>query len=212
VENKQNEIKAKNGIEEWCDNKCKQITDNLLEFFARYENAKDMNVYPIVSNILTSNDRISNLKKRDFDNAEDLEYCFIRFKEIMSTINLNVIYVPSQQTFCMFMGWTDRIYKQMLISSTEDIQDIMQLINEYLIECQISAGQQGILKQNLTKFRTQLAGEHGQNLVTQKEQMEEDRSKKKLKTKEELMKELQLQGSLGPTVELESDKHKKKKR
>ncbi|MFR7590233.1 MAG: hypothetical protein ACLUVC_02225 [Longibaculum sp.] len=197
----ENELKGKSKVQEWCEKKYEQVYNDLFAFFEKYPDCKNMNVYPIISKILTSNDKISKLKQREFDDCEDLELCFDKFKDIMATINLNVIYVPSQQTFCMFMGWTDRVYKNMLNNSTDDIQDIMQLINEYLIECQMSAGQQGLLKQNLTKFRTQLAGEHGQGLVTQKEQMEDDRSKKKIKTKEELIKELQMQGSKGPTIE-----------
>lgn len=190
----ENEVKDKSNVEKWCEEKHEQIINDLSEFFSKYINAKDMNIYPIISKILTSKDKIYKLKEREFDNAEDLEFCFDMFKDIMATINLNVIYVPSQQSFCMFMGWTDRIYKKMLKDSTDDIRDIMQLVDEYIIECQISAGQQGILKQNLTKFRTQLAGDHGNNLVTQKEQMEEDRNKHKLKTKEELQKMLNEQG------------------
>lgn len=197
----ENEIKDKSQVQKWCEQKYEQVENDLLEFFNTYKNAKDMNVYPIISKILTSKDRISKLKEREFSDPEDLEFCFDKFKDIMATINLHVIYVPSQQSFNMFMGWTDRIYKKMLKSSTEDIGDIMQLVEEYLIECQISAGQQGILKQNLTKFRSQLAGDHGQNLVTQKEQMEEDRSNRKTKSKEELIADLKKMGSRGSTIE-----------
>lgn len=196
------EVLAKSKIQKWCECKHDKITKNLLIFF---ENNKDrlssMNVYPIISNILSADNKIMKLKDRQFDKVEDVEFCFDVFKNIMSTINLHVIYVPSQQSFCMFMGWTDRVYKKMLNSSLEDIQDMMQLINEYIIECQISAGQQGILKQNLTKFRTQMAGEHGHNLVTQKEQNEEDRSKKKIKGIDELYKQLENMGSKGLTIE-----------
>lgn len=205
------EVLAKSKIQKWCECKHDKIANNLLNFF---ENNKDklssMNVYPIISNILSVDNKIIKLKDRQFDKAEDVEFCFDVFKNIMSTINLHVIYVPSQQSFCMFMGWTDRVYKKMLNNSPEDIQDMMQSINEYIIECQISAGQQGILKQNLTKFRTQLAGEHGHNLVTQKEQNEEDRSKKKIKGIDELYKQLENMGSKGLTIENGNNLNKKR--
>lgn len=190
----ENEVKGNSKVQQWCENKYEHVESDLLEFFNTYKNAKDMNVYPIISKILTSKDKISKLKQREFDDPYDLEFCFDKFKDIMATINLHVIYVPSQQSFCMFMGWTDRIYKKMLKETPNDISDIMQLVDEYLLECQISAGQQGILKQNLTKYRSQLAGEHGQNLVTQKEQMEDDRSKRKQKTQKELFKALEDMG------------------
>lgn len=189
-----NEVKDKSIVEKWCEDKHEQIINDLSEFFVKYKNANTMNVYPIISKILTSKDKISKLKEREFNNAEDLEFCFDMFKDIMATINLNVIYVPDQQDFCTFMGWTDRIYKKMLKDSPNDIREVMEVINEYVLSADMKAGQQGILKQNLTKFKMQLAGDHGQNLVTQKEQMEEDRSKHKLKTKEELQKMLNEQG------------------
>lgn len=107
-----------------------------------------MNVYPIILNILSTDNKVMKLKDRQFDEVEDVEFCFDMFKDIMSTINLHVIYVPNQQSFCMFMGWTDRIYKKMLNNSLEDIQDMMQFVNEYIIACQTSAGQTGIAKQN----------------------------------------------------------------
>ena len=206
------ETLAESKIQKWCKDKHDRIIDMLYDFFSNNKDKlSSMNVYPIISNILSTDNKMIKLKDRKFEDPEDVEFCFDLFKDIMSTINLNVIYVPSQQSFCMFMGWTDKIYKKMLLSSTDDIQDMMQSIDEYIIECQISAGQQGILKQNLTKFRTQLAGDHGQNLVTQKEKNEEDRSKKKIKSRDELLKELQNMGSKGPNIENMQIKSKKKK-
>jgi len=200
-----------NKIQKWCEEKQTKVIDSLNTFFTQNEDKLgSMNVYPIISNILSIDNKIMKLKDRQFNEAEDVEFCFDVFRNIMSLINLKLIYVPSQQSFCMFMGWTDRVYKKMLNNSSDDIQDMMQLINEYIIECQMSAGQQGILKQNLTKFRTQLAGEHGHNLVTQKEQNEEDRSKKKIKGIDELYKQLENMGSKGLTIE-DGDKIMKKR-
>lgn len=196
------EVLEKSKIQKWCEVKHKKITDDLMVFFEQYKGKlNSINIYPIISKILGTDNSIMKLKDREFDEAEDVETCFEAFKDIMATINLNVVYIPSQQSFCMFMGWTDRIYKKMLNSSTEDIQDMMQLINEYLIECQASAGQSGFAKQNLTKFRMQMAGDHGHNLVTQKEQNEDDRSRKTMKSKDELIKKLKDMGAKGPTVE-----------
>lgn len=198
----ENEVLEKTKIQKWCEEKHHKIINDLMEFFETNKGKlSSMNIYPIISNILSVDNKVMKLKDRQFDEVEDVEFCFDMFKDIMSTINLHVIYVPSQQSFCMFMGWTDRIYKKMLSGTTEDIQDMMQLINEYILECQASAGQIGITKQNLTKFRMQLAGEHGQNLVTQKEQNEENRSNKKMKGFDELYKQLENMGSKGLTVE-----------
>ena len=194
-----NEVLAKSKLQQWCEDKTTNIISDVQQFFVECPEYKSMNVYPIFSKILSRDNKLLKLKERKFDNPEDVEFCFQCFQDIMATINLKVVYVPSIQTFCMFMGWTSRIYKQMLNDSPEEIQDMMQVINEYILENQISAGQQGILKQNLTKFRAQIAGDQGQNLVTQKEQNEENRSNKKIKSKEELLKDLKNMGYKVPT-------------
>lgn len=198
LENK-NEVLTKSKLQQWCEDKTTDIISDIQQFFDECPGYQTMNVYPIFSKILSRDNKMLKLKDRKFDNPEDVEFCFQCFQDIMATINLKVVYVPSIQTFCMFMGWTSRIYKQMLNDSPTDIQDMMQVINEYILENQISAGQQGLLKQNLTKFRAQLAGDQGQNLVTQKEQNEENRSNKKIKSKEELLKDLKNMGYKGPT-------------
>lgn len=194
-----NEVLAKSKLQQWCEDKTTNIISDVQQFFVECPEYKSMNIYPIFSKILSRDNKVLKLKERKFDDPEDVEFCFQCFQDIMATINLKVVYVPSIQTFCMFMGWTSRIYKQMLNDSPEEIQDMMQVINEYILENQISAGQQGILKQNLTKFRAQIAGDQGQNLVTQKEQNEENRSNKKIKSKEELLKDLKNMGYKVPT-------------
>lgn len=198
LENK-NEVLTKSKLQQWCEDKTTNIISDVQQFFVECPEYKSMNVYPIFSKILSRDNKLLKLKERKFDDPEDVEFCFQCFQDIMATINLKVVYVPSIQTFCMFMGWTSRIYKQMLNDSPGEIQDMMQVINEYILENQISAGQQGILKQNLTKFRAQIAGDQGQNLVTQKEQNEENRSNKKIKSKEELLKDLKNMGYKVPT-------------
>ena len=205
LENK-NEVLTKSKLQQWCEDKTTNIISDVQQFFVECPEYKSMNVYPIFSKILSRDNKLLKLKERKFDDPEDVEFCFQCFQDIMATINLKVVYVPSIQTFCMFMGWTSRIYKQMLNDSPEEIQDMMQVINEYILENQISAGQQGILKQNLTKFRAQIAGDQGQNLVTQKEQNEENRSNKKIKSKEELLKDLKNMGYKVPTEILSKQK------
>ncbi|MEG0365552.1 MAG: hypothetical protein RR585_01860 [Coprobacillus sp.] len=202
IEQENRELLGKSKVSKWCEEKFDKLEKNLLDFFEQNKsNLKNMNIYPIITNMLSIDNEINKMKERSFDDPEDVEFCFSSFKEIMSTINLNVIYVPSQQSFCTFMGWTDRVYKNMLHNSTEDIQDMMQSIDEYIIENQLSAGQVGFAKQNLTKFRAQLSGNHGQGLVTQKEEHEIARGEKKIKSKEELLKELNNMGSRGTTIE-----------
>ena len=58
----------------------------------------------------------------------------------------------------------------------------------------MAAGQLGYSKASLTKFRSQIAGNHGQNFVTQKEENDNNKSAGKTKSPEELQRELENMG------------------
>lgn len=206
------EILTKSKLQEWVEAKSKRVLEELDTFFTTFPNYKKMNIYPIFSNIISIDNNLLKLKERKFDNPEDVECCFNEFKNIIATINLKVVYVPSIQTFCMFMGWTSKVYKQMLNETPEDIQDVMKLIDDYILENQASAGQQGLLKQNLTKFRMQMAGNQGQNIVTQKEENDENRNNRKQKSMDELYDDLRKMGVNIEQIEERNPKTRKKKK
>lgn len=88
------------------------------------------------------------------------------FVDIIDEISDYMVVVPSIEMFCLFMNWSTKLYEEMF-NSTE-YNHVVSLVNDYLIDCQLSAGQQGILTQNLTKFRMQVQGEHGFNQTTTK--------------------------------------------
>lgn len=92
------------------------------------------------------------------------------------------------------MGWTAKFYDDMLNSTNDDIRAMMEMINDYIIDSQLSAGQRGFIKANLTKFRAQTAGEHGHSLITQKEQLSSGGKSTELKSKEQLIAELEGMG------------------
>jgi len=202
----------KNILIDWVEAKTSKILDEWQNFVDLKADEgtklKNVNIVPIVANLLSINNRVIKLKDRKFTNSEDVEVCFDLFKWIMATINLKAVYHPSQQSFCMFMGWTDRIYKEML-ESTDDIKELMQMVDSYLYDCQMSAAQLGFATQGITKFRGQVAGEKGMNLVTQKEQNMTDNTVRKMKTPEDLHKMLANMGSKYITEEENKAKNKK---
>lgn len=206
------EILTQSKIQGWVGAKSKKVLEELETFFTTFPNYNKMNIYPIFSNIISIDNNLLKLKERKFDNPEDVMYCFDEFKNIIATINLKVVYVPSIQTFCMFMGWTSKVYKQMLNETPEDVQDVMKLIDDYILENQASAGQQGLLKQNLTKFRMQMAGNQGQNIVTQKEENDENRNNRKQKSMDELYDDLRKMGVNIEQIEERNPKTRKKKK
>ena len=184
-------------VMEWIEQKKKCIIEELEHFFSTDEaksRLQSMNIYPIFSNILKIGNHTDKVKERVFDNPDELMKCIDVYMMLMDTINRKVTFVPSKENFCMFMGWTVKNYAHYMEDAGEEMSCIMQIINDYLIENQISAAQTGLLGTTITKFRQQLAGEHGQGMVTQKEQNEEDRSKKKELTPEDIARNMMSMG------------------
>lgn len=184
-------------VTDFIEAKTANIKMNLDEFFNTPEAQKrlqSMNIYPIFSRFLNEGNDYENMCEREFNDPSEVMHCFNAYQDIMAMVNMKVVFVPSIENFCMFMGWTASVYKQMLTDTTEDVKAVMKMIDDYIIESQLSAGQRGLTGSALTKFRAQVAGDHGNGLVTQKEQNEEDRKQGKLKSKEELYLELQKMG------------------
>lgn len=181
---------------EWLEDKTNLIMMALDDFFTEYKDKYLlMNNYPIICDMFNSNNDLYAIKNRTFDDPDVLYKALISYQKIISTINLKqVVFVPSKENFCMFLGWTTKFYNEMLENSSENIKAVMDMINDYIIDAQLSAGQKGFLKANLTKFRAQVAGEHGNSLVTQKEQYEMSGNKNTLKSKEQLIAELEGMG------------------
>lgn len=177
---------------EWIDNKYNYVMQQIQTMAE--SDLTDKNTHPIYLALLSHQNDFKSMQDRRFEDAEEVMYCLKKYQAIIAEINKNDVFVPSIENFCMFMGWTAKVYKQMLQDTLPDIMDTMQMIEDYLIESQLSAGQAGITKPNLTKFRVQTAGAHGNELVTQKEKNEDDRVTKKLKSAEQLQKELKNMG------------------
>lgn len=191
------EVSKKSKLIEWIDTKTDLIM-KFLDVFFEDDKVKSklssMNFHPIFVKQLATNNDYTNMSERTFDEPEEVMHCLDQYQNIMAKINCEVPFIPSIENFCMFMGWTAKIYNRTLSESGEDIKDVMNMINDYIIESQFSAGQGGFAKANLTKFKLQGAGEHGHGVVTQKEQNDENRANKDIKTKQQYEKELASMG------------------
>lgn len=201
---------------EWINEKKKKIDDQLLQFFESDE-AKDrlqsMFSQPIFCNILSIDNDYKTMKEREFSEPEEVLECLSAYQEIIANINMRTTFIPSIENFCMFMGWTARVYKKMLQgdNTPEEIKEVMNSVNDYLLESQLSAGQRGAATVGITKLRAQAAGNNGFEMVTQKEKISEDRMGKADKTKEELQLELEKMGFIFEDNKKEIGNKKKKK-
>lgn len=180
---------------EWIKDKANLIDIQLDDFFEknRYK-LQAINAYPIICNYLSVNNDVEDLAQRSFEDHNVLYQAFMKYQAIISKINLEYVFVASKENFCFFMGWTTKFYDDMLNNTNEEVKAMMDMINDYIIDSQLSAGQRGFIKANITKFRAQTAGEHGHSLITQKEQMSSRGNDTALKSKEQLIAELKGMG------------------
>lgn len=179
-------------VTDWINDKC-FIVDDLINQLANNKKKPDF-MYPTLCQYLATGNSYEDIHTRLFENPEEVMVCLERYQEVISKINLITVFIPSIENFCMFMGWTAQVYKQMLNDSPEDIKAVMQMVDDFIIESQMAAGQLGYSKASLTKFRSQIAGNHGQNFVTQKEENDNNKSAGKTKSPEELQRELENMG------------------
>ncbi|WP_195395334.1 hypothetical protein [Holdemania sp. 1001302B_160321_E10] len=182
---------------EWITKKYNRIISDLNrdildseKMKARFANDDGVNIYPIVAYIFNKDNNLSEMADRSFTNPEEIDFCLKKYQEIMYMLNKEINFVPTKENFCQFMGWTAEVYNQNLNSDADDIRAVMQMVEDYLIDSQLSAGQGGVTKANLTKFRTQVSGNNGHSLVTQKEANEDNRFKARFKPADQLEREL----------------------
>lgn len=91
--------------------------------------------------------------------AEQLQIIFDYYREALVKINRKVKYPPSKENFCAFAGMSTATYNQYLISSDEDKQEIMLMIDDYIRENMLTSAQLRDIDNVTTMFRGKTA--HG---------------------------------------------------
>ncbi len=173
------------------DSEKEEKIETELDTFFSSDEAKErlqsMFSQPIFCNILSIDNDYKTMKEREFSEPEEVLECLSVYQEIIANINMKTTFIPSIENFCMFMGWTARVYKKMLQGNNipEEIKEVMNSVNDYLLESQLSAGQRGAATVGITKLEGQDLGNNGFEMVTQKEKITEDRIGNVNKTKED---------------------------
>ena len=91
--------------------------------------------------------------------AEQMQMIFDYYREALIQINREVKYPPSKENFCAFAGISTSTYNNYLMSSDEDKQEIMLMIDDYIRENMLTSAQVGETKEITTMFRGKTA--HG---------------------------------------------------
>lgn len=93
-----------------------------------------------------------------YSNTE-LAILFDYYKQFIEKINQIQSYLPTKKNFCSFIGISSNQYDRWRQSEDIERAEIMQIIDDYITDLQLTASQNGEIKEITTIYRTK--SEHG---------------------------------------------------
>lgn len=92
-------------------------------------------------------------------NATELAMVFDYYKQFIEKINETQTFLPTKKNFCSFIGISSATYDNYKTSEDSEKREIVQMIDDYITDLQLTASQNGEVKEITTIFRTK--AEHG---------------------------------------------------
>lgn len=93
-----------------------------------------------------------------YSNVE-LGILFNYYKQFIEQINKVQTYLPTKKNFCSFAGISSNTYDRYIQAEDTERREIMQIIDDYITDLQLSLAQNGEVKEITTIFRSK--AEHG---------------------------------------------------
>jgi len=91
--------------------------------------------------------------------ADELYIIYQEFIRMISEINKKLKYLPSKKKFCSFAGISTSTYGSYLQDFDANKRNVMQMIDDYITDVNLSSAQQGDVREITTMFRSK--AEHG---------------------------------------------------
>lgn len=91
--------------------------------------------------------------------VSELAILFDYYKQFILKINECQTYLPTKKNFCGFVGISSSQYDMWRQSDDPERQEIMQIIDDYITDIQLTSAQNGEIKEISTIYRTK--AEHG---------------------------------------------------
>jgi len=92
-------------------------------------------------------------------NNTELAILFDYYKQFIEKINEIQTFLPTKKNFCSFAGISSVTYDNYKQSDDSERREIMQIIDDYITDLQLTASQNGEVKEITTIYRTK--SEHG---------------------------------------------------
>lgn len=93
-----------------------------------------------------------------YSNTE-IAILFDYYKQFIVEINKITTYLPTKKNFCSFVGISSNQYDSWRQSENTERQEIMQIIDDYITDLQLTSAQNGEVREISTIYRTK--SEHG---------------------------------------------------
>ena len=177
-------------IIEWLEEKRTNIMFELNAIEAELTSGARKLNYPLISKWLCDGNalEIKEYAEREFD-AQAILYALRVYQDLMAEFNQRTVLVPSKENFCMLIGWNAQTFDLMEDSMNEEVRASMSLVVDYIVDSNISMGQSGDIRSNMTKFRLNAAGKHGHGIISEKDKKAE-KKEKQTKSLEQIQKDL----------------------
>lgn len=133
----------------------------------------------------------------------ELGILFDYYKQFIGQINKTQTYLPTKKNFCSFAGISSNVYNRYIQSEDSERREIMQRIDDYITDLQLTSAQNGEIKEISTIFRSK--AEHGMIEATAPVVIEH-KNETNIDT---ILKQIQAvnQGKSLKTIELQQDKN-----
>lgn len=86
--------------------------------------------------------------------TDELFIIYNEFVKMISEINKSIKYLPTKKKFCSFAGMSSSTYNSYMQCSDEDKREVMQMIDDYITDVNLSSAQQGEVREITTMFRS----------------------------------------------------------
>ncbi len=152
------EMKAELVKKEYQDNLKEHLEDKLFDLIEKLKHTEKGEKLSIIELKTMLSQKNANGLSPKYSNAE-LSILFDYYKQFITEINKVQRYIPSVPNFCGFTGITTTQYKNWKQSDDEERREIMQRIDDYIADINLTMAQEGEVKEISTIFRAKT--EHG---------------------------------------------------
>ena len=82
----------------------------------------------------------------------ELGILFDYYKQFIGQINKTQTYLPTKKNFCSFAGISSNVYNRYIQSEDSERREIMQMIDDYITDLQLTSAQNGEIKRNINNI------------------------------------------------------------